>query len=393
MQYPHANDSIPQFAGGADDWEEMMEFEKPNYSKKEVVEAGKSLKGAIRSVDADALRVFRIAHNWRSSYVRPMYVVRQELLGKVRKIDGAATAARLKRMQSIRRKLKKTPLTLYQIQDIGGCRAIVDSVQEARALLQRYKDGDSRHHPIREDNYVLEPKRDGYRSFHLVLKFNGDGPDEIYNRQTIELQIRTRLQHAWSTAVESVGLVRNENLKHGEGDTDWLRLFQIMAAEFAIEEKCPLVAQVSENAKERRKELKDLDRRLKAAESLDSYRHVINFVDRAYTRSNRFFLLTYYHDKKMVTIRPFISFREGTTNLENAELKDESSSGVNTVLVQAEKVEDLKAAFPNYFLDVKLFAQRLHAVLQGRQIRPIKSTPVKSAPALDHSWVREYGKR
>ena len=34
-----------------------------------------------------------------------------------------------------------------------------------------------------------------------------DRDAELYNGRRIEIQVRTRLQHAWATAVEGVGLV------------------------------------------------------------------------------------------------------------------------------------------------------------------------------------------
>ena len=44
-------------------------------------------------------------------------------------------------------------------------------------------------------------------------------------RAKVELQLRTRLQHAWATANEIVGTFRREELKSGEGGPDWLRYF------------------------------------------------------------------------------------------------------------------------------------------------------------------------
>ena len=68
-----------------------------------------------------------------------MRVIRAELGGKLRKqkITGV-TAARLKGMKSIRKKLATGRLTLYQIQDIGGCRAMLPTHEDAAALLDVY---------------------------------------------------------------------------------------------------------------------------------------------------------------------------------------------------------------------------------------------------------------
>ena len=41
----------------------------------------------------------------------------------------------------------------------------------------------------------------------------------------IEIQLRTSLQHAWATVVETVDAFTNENLKFGAGSDDWKRFF------------------------------------------------------------------------------------------------------------------------------------------------------------------------
>lgn len=103
----------------------MADFVKPEHSKSEVVSAGKALAGPI-AYGPDAYQVFGIAHNWRAAFAFPMHAIRQDLRGKVRRGGGTGlTAARLKRMASIRRKLKSSQVSLYQMQDIAGCRAIL----------------------------------------------------------------------------------------------------------------------------------------------------------------------------------------------------------------------------------------------------------------------------
>jgi hypothetical protein len=143
-----------------------------------------------------------------------MYIRNDELLG--------ITAARLKRMQAIRKKLKRINLHLNQIQDLGGCRAILDSMTDVRTLVQAVRDR-SRHNLRPEKDYIAAPKADGYRSHHLIVCFCGKGPAAVHNDRRIEIQVRTRLQHSWATAVEAVGLFRGEYLKGSQGDRRWRR--------------------------------------------------------------------------------------------------------------------------------------------------------------------------
>jgi hypothetical protein len=229
--------------GGSDNLD-VTDFPKLEFSMREVRRVGDVLKGDVMWSDgrAEELKgIFRIANNWRDSHAYPMAKLRSEMGGKLRslQLDGL-TAARLKRMRSIRKKLRTININLNQIQDLGGCRAILSSIAEIRSLVQAYR-GDNRHELHREDDYIAHPKAGGYRSHHIVLKFRGlDEERSIFDGRRIEIQVRPRLQHSWATAVEAVGTFRNEDMKGGAGDADWLRLFRLVSAELALAEGCPM---------------------------------------------------------------------------------------------------------------------------------------------------------
>jgi len=71
----------------------------------------------------------------------------------------------------------------------------------------------------------------------------------------IEIQIRTLLQHAWATAVETVGTFINMPLKSSLGDEGWLRFFALMGSAMAIAEGKSTVPGTSENIQELRNEV------------------------------------------------------------------------------------------------------------------------------------------
>ena len=171
----------------------MAEFELPNHSKSEVIATGKMLRESITlPINENALEAFRVAHNWRSSYALIMQKIRGELRGKVMRDGGRGlTAARLKRMASIRQKLAKRNVSFYQIQDIAGARAILPRMEDVDRVTQYFLDGDTNHGVMRSYDYIESPKDDGYRSRHLVLKFKGQGEEAVYNRQFVEIQLRT----------------------------------------------------------------------------------------------------------------------------------------------------------------------------------------------------------
>jgi (p)ppGpp synthase/HD superfamily hydrolase len=189
---------------------EMMELEVQLYSKSQIANAGKLLAGTIPAAamhDDSVREAFKIAWNWRNSHILPMRKLRAELSRKAKRVNSwAVAAARPKRMRSIRQKLDAR--SLYDIQDIAGCRAIMPTIGEVRALLAAYEES-AKHSLHKPYDYIANPRDTGYRCFHLVYKFEGETDEEreAFRHHYVELQLRTQLQHAWATAVVSGGLV------------------------------------------------------------------------------------------------------------------------------------------------------------------------------------------
>jgi ppGpp synthetase/RelA/SpoT-type nucleotidyltranferase len=59
-------------------------------------------------------------------------------------------------------------MTLSQMQDIGGCRAIVATAVQVDQSCANYAESDIKHALHRKDNYIATPKNSGYRGVHLV---------------------------------------------------------------------------------------------------------------------------------------------------------------------------------------------------------------------------------
>jgi ppGpp synthetase/RelA/SpoT-type nucleotidyltranferase len=138
------------------------------------------------------------------------------------------------------------------MQDIGGCRAILDTVADVEALVKSYKDAGVRHPSkldrpflFREDNYIELPKSDGYRGVHLIMKYQSLAKPD-YNGQNIEVQIRSRLQHAWATSVETCETFTGQALKAKikNASDQWLRFFALMSSAIATREKRPNVPEI-----------------------------------------------------------------------------------------------------------------------------------------------------
>ncbi|MCZ8041675.1 MAG: RelA/SpoT domain-containing protein [Beijerinckiaceae bacterium] len=380
----------------------MVDYPQFLYSRKEVGRAGRTLARDLvwTPETQDEIRhAFAVANSWRDSHAAPMRRIHAELIAKIRKLGLGQTsgisAARLKRMTSIRKKLRTISIGLESIQDLGGCRAILPRVEDVQRLVEAY--GESCRHTIFDPNdYIAEPKPGGYRSHHLKLKFVGEGKVEHYTGRRIEVQIRTRLQHTWATAVEAVGLIRGEDLKGGTGDTDWLRLFELMSSEFAEFEGCVPVPGAPVG-RDRRREIHHLERTLGAAATLDSLSQAFKAAERhVFDRDTKYFLIKYDLETKEVTVRAYNEPIEGIKSYESEEIKsliERKKPSFDTVLVEIDKVKNLQDAYPNYFGDVHLFKRQLRRISKARdadefQLRPQEIAPPKPREAPDLSWFK-----
>jgi ppGpp synthetase/RelA/SpoT-type nucleotidyltranferase len=204
-----------------------MEWAKPNYSRREVNRAGNTLINPFASAE-DLENAYVVINNWRASHNFPLNTFQIRLRDKAAQVDkNSLVAQRIKRLSSIKSKLERiNGINLAQIQDIGGCRAIVSNIQSVNELVRIYKSQQSRglkHALFSFDDYVFEkPKIDGYRSVHLVYHYKSD-KNILYQNLKIEIQIRTLLQHAWATTVETIDTFTEQTLKIGGGNERWKR--------------------------------------------------------------------------------------------------------------------------------------------------------------------------
>jgi hypothetical protein len=222
----------------------------PHYSREQINAAAKYMMeydALPEPIGWDAylkyIEILPIINNWRSSHSYPLNVFQTTLRRYARKVDAAPLVAqRIKRLSSIELKLKRFPnMKLTQMQDLGGCRAVVKSISAVRRLEAIYQESNIKHVLASKDDYLAAPQITGYRGIHLVYRFLSDKNKTDYNGLKIEMQLRSQFQHAWATAVETVGTFVRQALKSSMGEKEWLRFFALMGTAIAIRERSPLV--------------------------------------------------------------------------------------------------------------------------------------------------------
>ena len=185
-------------------------WEVPKYTKSEINKAGKIIADPF-STPKEREEALVILNNWRAAHAYPLQVICSNLR---QKNPNAIVVQRLKRLESITGKIQRFPeMQLYKMQDLGGCRVIVDTIEQVYNAINRYKFSRIRHILKREYDYIANPKESGYRSYHMVYQFHSESKDTYNKNMFIEIQFRTKLQHMWATAVEMMGIYTKSNLK------------------------------------------------------------------------------------------------------------------------------------------------------------------------------------
>lgn len=343
-----------------------MAWVTPQFNRTRVDAAGEALINTpLGSHERDDVLV--IVNNWRASHSYPLLVVKMTLLNRAKKVDSKVLVAqRLKRLSSVEAKLRRfDDMQLSRMHDIGGCRAVLRSVQGVRRLVRVYaqsiaKNPNARCEFVREYDYIENPKADGYRSVHLVYKYrSASRKHEVFNGLRIEIQLRSQLQHAWATAVETADMFTGQALKSNVGHESWKRFFALMGSALAHRERCPLVPGTPNDITELTRELRELSRNLKVATVLRGWGSAVQVTERVPGAAA--FLLVLDLKARRIRVRGF-----GKTELPKAsdeylaaEKEIAGNPDMQAVLVSVDSLLALRKAYPNYYLDTSNFIEAL----------------------------------
>jgi putative GTP pyrophosphokinase len=173
----------------------------------------------------DVLLAFRAAH------AAPLRKATMGLRSMVKTAGcNVEVSQRLKRVPTILEKLVDEPtMQLANMQDIGGCRSVLESVAEIRKVERRVRNtGRVRFFK----DYIKTPRASGYRGVHLIVE---------YDARRIEIQLRTQVMHQWAITVERTAGRLQEGMKRGKGPEPVLELFAAISEAMALEEEGQVV--------------------------------------------------------------------------------------------------------------------------------------------------------
>lgn len=198
-------------------------------SGNQIKKAGSTLRKRMRGEDIPDEKVIEaldVLEMLRSEYQAPLTTANMGLRSFIRttRCGDAQVSQRLKRMPTILDKLLREPtLSLERMHDIGGCRAVVQNMDDLTRL---------RHHILRqkpgsiEKDYIATPRVSGYRALHIVV---------TYHSRPIEIQLRTPTMHSWAQFVERHSMESGTNYKQ-DGESPFQEIARLAAEIMQSEE-------------------------------------------------------------------------------------------------------------------------------------------------------------
>jgi ppGpp synthetase/RelA/SpoT-type nucleotidyltranferase len=360
-----------------EDGEPEMAWTEPQFTREQVNAAGRALVAIENRSDVPDWNAYHayaealpVVNNFRSSHSYPLNTFQVTLRNYARKIDpNCIVAQRTKRLSSIELKLRRhRTMKLSQMQDLGGCRAIVRSVKGVRDLQALYKASGIKHELASMDDYISVPKESGYRGVHLVYKYMSDKPKKkIYNGLKIEIQLRSQYQHAWATAVETVGMFVQQALKSSLGEPDWLKFFSLMGTAIANRERTAPVPNTPTQPDKLISELRHYSNTLSVKSKLTAFSGALRTLGTGQPGLElaHFYLLELDPVANELTVTGFRAqeLSEAADKYAEAEKRVAEKPGTDAVLVSVDSLNALERAYPNYFADTGVFLQLMEQAL------------------------------
>ncbi|MHB1643822.1 MAG: RelA/SpoT domain-containing protein [Acidithiobacillus sp.] len=200
----------------------------PEISKTRIDKSGLALAKKQFIDEVDFIELEDVFDGYRKNHLQPLTETTMELQSLMAGFGGSYyIAQRLKRKPQIIRKLNRLSVRLSQLQDIGGCRIIVERNNDVDKLLEYLREKSTNQSIFSVDRIVdyRDRGRDdtGYRALHIILKRDG-----FY----LELQIRSRIQHYWAESIERTSVIYGHHLKEKEGAPEVIGYFKKLSDVF-----------------------------------------------------------------------------------------------------------------------------------------------------------------
>lgn len=200
-------------------------------------------------------------------------------------------------------------------------------------------------------DYIETPKFTGYRGIHDVYRHLPRGTDRVETKKPwdgllVEIQYRTRAQHAWATAVEISDLIDGERTKFEMDQSERGRFFSIASEIIARKQESMERAFLGVSTGDLQKELQRLEDDLGILQRLSVLKQ---FEDEEKLQQHT--VLNVFKNADGSAGLEVIPFRNPTEAIQKATELESSGDSMNAVYVRADNPKQLRSAYRNYFND------------------------------------------
>ena len=164
----------------------------------------------------------------------------------------------------------------------------------------------------------------------------------IIKNMFIEIQLRTKLQHIWATAVEMMGIYTHSNLKSSQGDEDILRFFTVVSSIFAIQENQPVCPGTSDWLDELLDEMHELDKKHNILKMLEAMKNAAHIIKPKFKNTNGYFLLVLNLEDHNLTITMYKPSEIQIATQVYDTIEAGNDPNINAVLVSANSFATVK---------------------------------------------------
>lgn len=172
---------------------------KDRLTKSQVDQLGERLRNdRYNETDLKLLDDFR--RSFHEAYERTVKAIRVRTKAEPSGRPAKSTTA-------IIEKLKRESIRLSQFQDIAGCRIVVGTIVNQNQIVSSLIN-------IFPNSKIVDRRLNpshGYRGVHIIVDVEG---------QSVEIQVRSMLQHLWAEFSEKLSDVIDPSIKYGGGNDD-----------------------------------------------------------------------------------------------------------------------------------------------------------------------------
>ncbi len=338
-----------------------MPYQEPPSNKSAVRRAGQAISAGSATEDD-----YEIVDRWRAAHGYVINTFQAWLKGHINKRDHYIEfAQRLKRRNTVIDKLGRRDASgralivdVSAMHDFAGCRMIFNDIEQLNSFRTYIHSGQVmrnvehilRHEPNKY-NYIEQPKATGYRGIHDVYRHFPRGSTRSQEKKPwdgllVELQYRTRAQHAWATAVEISDLLDGERTKFELNTSERGRFFAIASEIIARRHENLANAFMEISTLDLQKELQGLEEKLGILRRLELLKQ---FEDGESLQNHN--VLNIYRKVDGSLELEVLPFKTAALAIEKASELEASEESVNAVYVRSDNPKQLRSAYRNYFYD------------------------------------------